>query len=417
MRRLIMVGPSVLLLLVVLGATGAGAASPPGSAADHPGQVRVMVVFDSSTFGSAHMQRDLATAGADVLKAIPGARMMVATLPSQAAARMLAGRMGVERVEVDSVVHATAKPGRAGKPTTTTTTAPTPAQVEPWGVTRVGAPNAWAADDRGDGVNVAVIDTGIDLDHPDLAANIEGGYMAIAATGRYRKNRSYDDDNGHGTHVAGIVAAADNDQGVVGVAPSADLYAVKALDQNGSGWTSDIVDAVYWAIGTHTDTDPANDIQVINMSLGSDYPSASFAQAVKDAYNDDILVVAAAGNDGAAVDYPGAYTDVLAVAATDISDAVPWWSSRGPEVELAAPGVNVYSTYKGGGYSYLSGTSMAAPHVSGSAALVWGTYPGWSAADVRAALKDNADSLGMTVPNDIVGNGLVRPDWVLGLGL
>jgi len=411
-----------LLLLVVLGAAGAGAASPPGSAADHPGQVRVMVVFDRSTFGSAHMQRALAAAGANVLKAIPGARMMVATLPSQAAARMLAGRSGVERVEVDSVVHATAKPDRAGKPTTTTTTAPTPAQVEPRGVARVGAPNAWAADDRGDGVNVAVIDTGIDLDHPDLAVNIEGGYMAIAASGRYRKNRSYDDDNGHGTHVAGIVAAADNDQGVVGVAPAAHLYAVKALDQNGSGWTSDIVDALYWAIGTHTDLDaagnltPDNDIQVINMSLGSDYPSDSFAQAVKDAYTADILVVAAAGNDGAAVDYPGAYTDVLAVAATSASDAVPWWSSRGPEVELAAPGVDVYSTYRGGGYTYLSGTSMAAPHVSGSAALVWGTYPQWSAAEVRAALDDNADdSLGLT--NNIVGNGLVRPDWVLGLGL
>jgi len=423
LRRLIMIAFSVLLLLVVLGAAGAGAASPPSSAADHPGQVRVMVVFDSSTFGSARMQRDLAAAGADVLKAIPGARMMVATLPSQAAARMLAGRTGVERVEVDSVVHATAKPDRTGKPATTTTTAPTPAQVEPWGVTRVGAPNAWAAADRGDGVNVAVIDTGIDLDHPDLAANIEGGYMAIAATGRYRKNRSYDDDNGHGTHVAGIVAAADNDQGVVGVAPEADLYAVKALDQNGSGWTSDIVDAVYWAIGTHSDRDaagnltPDNDIQVINMSLGSDYPSASFAQAVADAYNADILVVAAAGNDGGAVDYPGAYADVLAVAATDASDAVPGWSSYGPEVELAAPGVDVHSTYKGGGYSYLSGTSMAAPHVSGSAALVWGAHPGWSADEVRGALESKADSLGMRVPNNIVGNGLVRPDWVLGLGL
>jgi len=417
-----------LSLILVFGVAAAvGLAAPPLSGpggTDHSGQVRVIVAFDDSTFGSPRMDRELAAIGAGVLKQIAGARVAVVTLPSRAAAAALAARAGVKRVEVDSRVRATAKPDRSGKPTTTTV--PPQAQTVPWGVTRVGAPGVWAAvfaapaGARGDGVNVAVIDTGIDLDHPDLAVNIEGGYMAIAATGKYRKNRSYDDDNGHGSHVAGIVAAADNVQGVVGVAPGADLYAVKALDNNGSGWTSDIVDAVYWAIGTHADRDsagsltPGNDIQVINMSLGSDYTSATLAQAVKDAFAAGILVVAAAGNDGGAVDYPSAYPEALAVAATDASDTVPWWSSRGPEVDLAAPGVGVYSTYRGGAYDSLSGTSMAAPHVSGSVALVWGANPGWSASAVRAALENSALPLG-AVPNDLTGHGLVRPDLALGL--
>ncbi|GAB4266328.1 MAG: S8 family peptidase [Thermoleophilia bacterium] len=412
-----------MLALVASLVVAAWAAVPgpvgPAGAASAPDQVRAIVVFDESTFGSARMNRELSAAGAGVLKVIHEPRVVVVTLPSRATATALAARAGVERVELDSVVHAT------GKPTTTTTAAP--AQTTPWGITRVGAPTVWAAsftapaNGTGDGVNVAVIDTGIDLDHPDLAGNIEGGYMAIAATGKYRKNRSYNDDNGHGTHVAGIIAAANNGVGVVGVAPQADLYAVKALDQNGSGWTSDIVDGIYWAIGTHSDRDaagnltPGNDIRVINMSFGSDYLSTTLASAVRDAYAAGILLVAAAGNDGAAVDYPGSYPEVVAVAATDATDAVPSWSSRGPEVELAAPGVSVYSTYAGGGYKVLSGTSMAAPHVSGSAALVWGAQPELSVADLRTLLTASAEDLGAPGRDDLTGAGLVRPDRALNL--
>src|SRR5680860_1238528 len=129
------------------------------------------------------------------------------------------------------------------------------------------APSSYATGgSTGDGINVAVVDTGIDLDHPYLADNVEGEYMALAEVGRYRKNRAPDDDNGHGTHVAGIIAAEDNAQGVVGVAPDANLYAVKVLDQNGSGYLSDVIDGINWAESRNTDDTTTNDIHVINMS-------------------------------------------------------------------------------------------------------------------------------------------------------
>ncbi|MHB0980987.1 MAG: S8 family peptidase [Thermoleophilia bacterium] len=264
-------------------------------------------------------------------------------------------------------------------------------------------------------MNVAVFDTGIDLDHPDLAANIEGGYMAITNNDLYRYNRSYDDDNGHGTHVAGTIAAVDNLYGVVGVAPAADLYAVKVLDKYGSGWMSDIARAVYWAIATHADANPNNDIQVINMSLGSNDPSTTLRTALADAEAAGILLVAAAGNDGAAVDYPAAESQVIAVAATDSSNRVPSWSSQGPQVELAAPGAAIVSTYRGGLFAWKSGTSMATPHVSGAAALVWAARPWLTAAEVRAVLDASAEDMGTAGWDALTGAGLVRPDRALGL--
>lgn len=247
----------------------------------------------------------------------------------------------------------------------------------PWGVRRVGAHNAWSFT-TGKGVDVAVLDTGIDYTHPDLAPVYKGGYNAID------ESKPPLDDHGHGTHVAGTIGAVKDLKGVVGVAPEVNLYAVKALDSNGSGKYSWVVAGIEWAV--------KNNMKVINMSLGSRYSSDALKEAVRKAYEAGVVIVCAAGNDGGAVNYPAAYPQTIAVSASNSSDKIAYFSSRGKEIDFIAPGVSIYSTYKGGGYKTLSGTSMAAPHVSGLAALAIAL--GISApAEVFEALKNAATKL------------------------
>ena len=272
-----------------------------------------------------------------------------------------------------------------------------------WGVKRIGAGLVHDSYNNGDRIKIAIIDTGIDEDHPDLDNNIMGGENFVSKPSwRTPDPNKWDDDNGHGTHVAGIIAAEDNNIGVVGVAPGADLYALKVLDRTGSGYVSDVVMAIQWAT--------VNEIQVINMSLGGAY-DIWLDGACLLAYVEGLILVAAAGNGGSVI-YPAAYDSVIAVSATNSADELAYFSSTGPEVELAAPGEDIYSTYKGGGYATLSGTSMASPHVAGTAALVI-----WSGVDdidnlcgianeVRACLSDTAQYLGL--PPEEQGNGLVN---------
>jgi subtilisin family serine protease len=284
---------------------------------------------------------------------------------------------------------------------------------------RIGAEVAWTVS-VGRGVNVAILDTGIDLDHKDLKNNIEGGYMAIQ-TGRYAlaRKRTYNDDHNHGTHVAGIVAAVKgNGIGVVGVAPEADLYAVKVLDQNGSGYLSDIIEGIQWAIDTRSDANPDNDIQIINMSFGTSTNSFLLEWALIAAEDEGIMLVAAAGNGGPSegtVLYPAAYPSVVAAGATDQQDAVASFSSRGTKVELSAPGVAILSTIATGGYQAYSGTSMASPHVAGAAALMLQANPSATPVEVIVSLGAYADDLGPFGRDTGFGFGLVRPDRSLGL--
>ena len=269
-----------------------------------------------------------------------------------------------------------------------------------WGVKRIGAGTVHA-DNKGTGVKVAIIDTGIDYTHSDLDANYRGGYDYV------NNDKVPMDDNGHGTHCAGIVAAEDNGEGVVGVAPEAHLYAVKVLDSSGSGFLSDVIAGIQWSRN--------NGMQVISMSLGADTDSPSLHDACDAADAAGIVVVAAAGNDGTPpgkgdnVDYPGAYSSVIAVAATGSNDERPRWSSTGPAVELAAPGVSINSTYPGG-YATISGTSMACPHVSGTAALVIASDSSLSNDEVRLRLRETADDLGATGKDNQYGYGLVDAD-------
>lgn len=281
----------------------------------------------------------------------------------------------------------------------TPTPTPTPEvsislQPVPWGVARIGAPNAWSTS-RGLGVKVAVIDTGIARSHPDLNDNLAGCLNFIQSW------KTCEDDNGHGTHVSGIIAAEDNTFGVVGVAPQAKIYALKVLDRRGRGYLSDIIEALDWSV--------SSGMQVVNMSLGTTSDIQSFHDAVTRAFNAGIVEVAAAGNSGPApnsVNFPGAYPEVIGVAATDASDNVPSWSSRGPEVDIAAPGVNIYSTYLRGTYTTLSGTSMASPHVAGTVALRKALGSSESPTQVKTVLQTNTDPL--PFDTTLVGAGLVN---------
>ena len=266
-----------------------------------------------------------------------------------------------------------------------------PAEAEiPWGVKRVNASAAWDYT-AGQGVKVAIVDTGMDYTHPDLAAHYKGGYNIVAGTADPM------DDQGHGTHVSGTIGAVRDGSGVVGVAPEADLYAVKVLDKNGSGQYSWIVAGIEWAIEHHMD--------VINMSLGGRSGTDALAQVMKKAKEAGVTVICAAGNDSGPVNYPAKYPEAIAISASSSADKLAYFSSKGPEIVVIAPGVSINSCKKGGGYTSMSGTSMASPHVAGLAALAIGAGAHGPDA-VRAALKAAATPLPGLNPND-QGAGMV----------
>ncbi|MFC1741905.1 S8 family peptidase [Nanoarchaeota archaeon] len=277
---------------------------------------------------------------------------------------------------------------------------PTPTQELPWGVDRI---DAELASTTGLGVKVCIIDTGIDRNHPDLAANIVTGINYVGK--RVIDPNKWEDDNGHGTHVAGTIAAIDNEQGVVGVAPDASLYIVKALDRKGSGYMSDVAAGMDWCV--------ANGADVISMSLGAAVDVSYVKDAADAAYAAGALVVAAAGNEyPAPVIYPAAYDSVISVAATDSTDARAYFSNVGPENELAAPGVNILSTDKGDSYSVKHGTSMATPHVAGVAALVYQANMSITNVGVRGMLQTSALDLGTAGRDSLFGFGLVSAGWI-----
>lgn len=289
-------------------------------------------------------------------------------------------------------------------------------QTTPWGIDRVFGDESYSFPtwgtppevmNKGAGIGVAVLDTGIDVDHEDL--NVVGGKRFYLRGLTLRSDDQYNDVYGHGTHVAGTIAALDNGLGVVGVAPEVSLYAVKVLGDNGSGSTSAIIAGIQWVC-------EQNNISIINMSLGSSYYSSTFDAACKKAYLEEgILIVASAGNSGNdagtgdTVGYPAKYDSVIAVAASDSSDDRAYFSSTGPDVDLIAPGVNIMSTVPDSQYEEgWSGTSMASPHVAGTAALVWAENPMMSNGEVWQILTTTAENLNL--PFEHQGNGLVRAD-------
>jgi subtilisin family serine protease len=226
-----------------------------------------------------------------------------------------------------------------------------------WGEQLLRLPEVWRRT-RGEGVRVAILDTGVDPDHPDL-----GG--AIQET-RDFTGEGIEDLNGHGTHCAGIIAARRNEIGFIGAAPMATLLIGKVLRNGGSGTLQAVADGVRWATTQRAD--------IISMSLGGMSDSPALFQAIHDALARGVIVVCAAGNAGAlftnSIGYPGRYGSVITVAAHDQHGQPSGFSSRGAEIDFMAPGHEIWSTYRQGGYAKLSGTSMAAPFVAGIAALV-----------------------------------------------
>jgi subtilisin len=274
------------------------------------------------------------------------------------------------------------------------------AETVPAGVSQVKAPPAWDAS-KGMAIKVAILDTGIQGNHPDLAANFRGGVTFVP------DESTTNDYHGHGTHCAGTVAAAMNGQGVVGVAPAAYLYAVKVLNRYGSGQYSWIIAGIDWCVSKKR-------MNVISMSLGGGADVNALQKMCDTAYAEGVLIIAAAGNSGpppagqpSSVGYPARYDSVVAVSAIGSDNVIAGFSSRGPEVELCAPGVQVLSTYPVNNYHKMSGTSMACPHVAGVAAMAWGSHRFQNNRTIRTLLQQSADNLGNPGRDPLYGFGRV----------
>jgi type VII secretion-associated serine protease mycosin len=277
-----------------------------------------------------------------------------------------------------------------------------PYRSQQWGLDQFQAERLWPTS-TGAGVDVAVVDTGVTGTHPDFTGRICSGVSYLGSTGVAQAGQGTDDGNGHGTHVAGIAAAGTGDGvGIAGVAPAARIIPVRVLDAQGRGSSSDVARGITWAVD--------HGAEVVNLSLGGPH-SIAVATAVDYAETHGVLVVAAAGNDGptGAANYPAALDDTLAVASQDEGGDVSWFSTRGAYVDITAPGSGIVSTYKDGRWAYMSGTSMAAPHVTGAAALLLAAEPGLTPAQVRARIVGTAADRGAVGHDTSFGWGLIDP--------
>ncbi|MGZ5442112.1 MAG: S8 family serine peptidase [Thermoanaerobaculia bacterium] len=274
---------------------------------------------------------------------------------------------------------------------------PVEAHADTTRIARIGADRVWSErKTRGAGIVVAVIDSGIDASHPALAGKVIGGFDFV------RHDDDPSDENGHGTHVAGIIAGEGD--GVDGVAPDVKLLAYRVLDEHGRGSASNIIAALEWAADPNRDNDLSDHVDVANLSLGSRDGSADSPTSIAAdrAVQAGVVVCLSAGNTpgGQTIGSPAASRLAITVGASDATDQIPFWSSRGPafpdlalKPDIAAPGNEIVSAKMGGGTVALSGTSMAAPHVAGAAALLLALHPEWTPAEVKAALIATADAV------------------------
>jgi subtilisin len=376
--------PLAATALVAFLAAGASAA---------PGQVDVLIGFSSPPNAEdVAIVRAIGGRVKHVHRIVPA---IAASVP-EAALNGLARDRRVRVIEADGLFHAINHTAPSNSAELNNT----------WGVKHIGAGQVHASGITGVGVKVAVLDTGVDYTHPDLAGRIAGGYDFI--------NNDSDpmDDHGHGTHVAGTVAANADGSGVVGAAPAVQVYALKVLGANGSGSFSAVIAALDWCV--------ANEVHISNSSLGANQDPGTIVRAAFDnAAAAGVLHIAAAGNSGNSsakgnsVSFPARYDSVVAVGATTQGDTRATFSSTGPAVELSAPGASINSTRLGGGYALFSGTSMASPHVAGVAALVIASGVGDLNGngvindDVRLILRESARDLGAVGRDNEYGFGLV----------
>lgn len=350
--------------------------NPPG--ADSNTNTELLVGFNGDT------NTEMLESHGEVTREMSGIGVVELSLPEQAADQAKAAienHPDVEFVEQNSKVYVN-EPG-----TVASGFSPESDQTAPWGVDRIEAPEAHQVN-AGEGVDIAIVDTGIDPHHESI--QVAGG--KAFANCESNCAAAWDDDNGHGTNVAGLAGAANNGHGIVGTAPEADLYAVKVVSGDGSATLSDLAAGIEWAAD--------NDKEVISVSLGTSNHYSTMESAVRYADNEGSLVVSSAGNNGGtdSVTYPAAYDEVVAVSATTSGDNLASFSSSGSEVELAAPGVSVETTAPGNSYEKKSGTSMAAPHVSGVAAMAFsdmGLDSNTGNDEVRTQLRENAEDIGL----------------------
>jgi len=316
--------------------------------------------------------------GGRVKETIPGIGVQVVTVPKGQAKEKVKAYSSNARVayaELDFLAEAMGSPDDQYF-------------ANQWGMVKVQAPQAWEVTTSSSQVTIAILDTRVDLDHPDLANKLISNI-------NFSDSATADDVYGHGTHVAGIAAAITNNGiGVAGLGYNSNIMNVKVLRDDGSGWHSWIAAGIIWAAD--------NGAQVINLSLGSGGSSQVLEDAVNYAWSKGAVVVAAAGNNGNSyTTYPAGYANCIAVAATDANDARPSWSNYGDWVDVAAPGTGIYSTLEGGSYGYKAGTSMASPHVAGLAALVFTTVSdtngdGKLNYEVRSRIEATCDDIGVS---------------------
>jgi subtilisin family serine protease len=280
----------------------------------------------------------------------------------------------------------------------------------------IGLPWAWIFSTGSPNWPVAVIDTGIDLDHPDLQSKVWVNLAEIPSNGIDDDHNGYiddvngwnfvndtnspQDDQSHGSHVSGILAAhTNNGVGIAGIAWQTPVMALKALDNTGHGNASDVAEAILYAAD--------NGARILNLSFGDDLEYSAIHDAIVYARSQGCLLAAAAGNTAGPVEYPAAQPGVLAVAATDNNDLPTSFSNRGPQIAVAAPGVNIYSASKNGSYFLASGTSASTPQVSGLAALIWNLHPEWSADQVTQVITSTAKDVWSPGRDNLTGWGRI----------
>ncbi|WP_340701251.1 S8 family peptidase [Brevibacillus borstelensis] len=265
-----------------------------------------------------------------------------------------------------------------------------------WNLPMIGMEDSWNITRGSNKVVVAIVDTGIDMTHPEFQDKLVEGYNVL------EDNNTPEDDNGHGTHVAGVIAARTNNaDGIAGMSWNSKLMPIKAIGADGSGSAFDIAQGIYWA------TDHGAD--VINLSVGNYTPSAALQEACRYAFERNVILVAASGNDASEQpSYPASYKEVLSVAAVDHNRERADFSNFGAQVDVAAPGVDIPSTYIYSDYAVLSGTSMACPHVTALASLLRSVRPGMKNTEVMEVIRSSADDLGPPGKDKLYGYGLIN---------
>ncbi len=377
----------IISILIIVSIVAAASTTSVGTVSTSPihNTKEVIIGFKNNTISSLHLQQAITTKyDCNVLETNNALNCVLVQVTGEDTGQfinMLSEEDLVRYVEPNKLVHALHTPND-------------PRYPNQWGPQHIKANSAWDIEKGDKNVTIAVIDTGIDYEHEDLGDNyVAGGYDWV------NNDSDPTDDHHHGTHCAGIVAATlDNGKGIAGIA-QVNLLAEKVLNETGWGTEWDV------ALGIVQATD--NNADIISLSLGGDD-----AQVMEDAclyaWNNGCLLVAASGNDGKrGVTYPAAYETVIAVGAIDQMDQRCGFSNWGPNLELVAPGIGILSTYPSNSYATLQGTSMAAPHVAGVAALVWSKYPVLTNHEVRDRLAQTADDLGAAGFDEYYGYGKI----------